>query len=342
MNIVSQSISDDFSGQRVDNYLIRCLKGVPKSFIYRLIRSGKILINGKRVEVNYRLALNDFIRLPPIRHSESGKRCDAVKITTCRTTAKAKIQTFTETNATPFPVIYEDTALLAINKPSGIAVHGGSGISFGVIENLRNFVQYQGIQCPYLELVHRLDKDTSGILLLAKKRSMLLELHKQMRDRVVKKKYFACVSGDSFGDTQRLIIQMPLRKYVTDSGEKRVLVDWENGQFSETKVLMRRKIGNFVFLEAELKTGRTHQIRAHLAAIGMPIVGDEKYGDFALNKKLIHSLNGHKNLFGSIYRMFLHAHFLKFFHPVKQDWVTLSCNLPLECESFLKFLAKGM
>lgn len=329
----------DFSGQRIDNYLIRFLKGVPKSCIYRLIRSGKIKVNEKKVEVTYRLQLSDRLYLSRIRFSQYQSYAKQVSILV------PKLQRNIQSEIPPFPILYEDEYLLAVDKPAGTAVHGGSGINFGVIEKLRQFLATKEMKSNYLELVHRLDKETSGVLLLAKKRSALLELHKQMRERVVEKKYFACTVGDCFGKKDKLNIQMPLRKYFSSSGERRVLVDWKHGQFSETVVFFKKKVGDFVLVEVLLKTGRTHQIRVHLSSLGFPIVGDDKYGNFELNKWLAQEphlrkikRNGDTATSSSmvINRMFLHAHLLRFHHPISNHTITITSPLPQECQNFLE------
>lgn len=343
-DIVCLVIENDFSGQRIDNYLIRFFKGVPKSFIYRMVRVGKIRINDKRVKANYRLQFCDKLCFPRIRGNYQ-LSADKTKNSLGLQAPKYIMSLFEEKNKgnlPPFPVLYEDDFLLAIDKPSGAAVHGGSGINFGVIEKLRRFILNKGIRCTFLELVHRLDKETSGILLLAKKRSALLDLHRQIRDRIVIKKYLACAAGDCFAEQAKLVVRFPLKRYLNQSGERRVLVDFKNGQSSETLMLLKKKIGNFVLLEAELKTGRTHQIRVHLASLGAPIVGDDKYGDFELNKKLACSSNfGVEKMKGDrafINRMFLHAYFFQFFHPEDGHIVTLTSVLPQECQKFLDTL----
>jgi 23S rRNA pseudouridine955/2504/2580 synthase len=208
-------------------------------------------------------------------------------------------------------------------------VHGGSGVSYGVIEQLRA----SRPDAKFLELVHRLDRDTSGILLLAKKRSALTNLHEQMRDGDTDKRYLTLITGE--WNNARQHIKLPLHKYSTADGERRVRVQ-EDGQASHTIFSLIRKYGDYTLLEAELKTGRTHQIRVHLSASGFPIVGDDKYGDFTLNKAM-QKAEGQRIAFK---RMFLHAHSITFTHPETGKPVTLKATLPKECEQFLKSLEK--
>jgi 23S rRNA pseudouridine955/2504/2580 synthase len=301
------TISEEESGQRIDNYLLRVFKGVPKSHVYRVLRSGEVRVNKGRVDQTYRLKEGDLLRLPPVRMSEKP--------------------------ATPvapgaeFRILLEDSHLLVIDKPAGVAVHGGSGVSYGVIEQLRA----SRPEAKFLELVHRLDRDTSGILLLAKKRSALTSLHEQIREGQLDKRYLTVVKGD--WNNQRQHVRLPLFKYSTPDGERRVRVQ-SDGLPSHTVFNLLRKYGSYVLLEAELKTGRTHQIRVHLASSGFPIVGDDKYGDFSLNRELQRA-EGNRPAFR---RMFLHAHKLTFSHPESGRPVTLSAALPEECLAFLKGL----
>ncbi|TWG85480.1 23S rRNA pseudouridine955/2504/2580 synthase [Cupriavidus gilardii J11] len=302
------TIGEEADGQRIDNYLLRVAKGVPKSHVYRILRSGEVRVNKGRVDATYRLQTGDVVRIPPIRVSASA-------------TADTHVP------AATFPVLFEDAHLLVIDKPAGVAVHGGSGVAFGVIEQLRQARP----EAKFLELVHRLDRETSGILLLAKKRSALVHLHGQIRDNAMDKRYFACVVGE-FGHT-RQHARFPLFKYSTPEGERRVRVQ-ADGLASHTVFNRVSAFPGYTLLEAELKTGRTHQIRVHLAQLGFPIVGDDKYGDFAVNKALARS--GAKP---GIKRMFLHAHRLTFIHPASGEPLTVSAPLPAECEAFLRQLA---
>ena len=301
------TVSNGEAGQRIDNFLLRICKGVPKSHIYRVLRSGEVRVNKGRIDQTYRLAEGDVVRVPPIRAAER------------------------EHAAVPgaeFPILLEDNHLLIIDKPAGVAVHGGSGVSYGVIEQLRAARP----ELKFLELVHRLDRDTSGVLMLAKKRSALIHLHEQIRGGEPDKRYFALVHGDWRNPRQH--VRLPLYKYTTADGERRVRVQSEGGMPSHTAFNLVRRYGPFALLEAELKTGRTHQIRVHLASTGFPIVGDDKYGDFALNREL-QKADGARAAFR---RMFLHAHQLTFVHPDTDRSVTVHAPLPLECTRFLASL----
>ena len=298
------TIGEEDAGQRIDNYLLRVCKGVPKSHIYRILRSGEVRVNKGRIDQLYRLANGDLVRIPPIRIAEK-----------------------TSTQAVPgteFEIVFEDPYLLVINKPAGVAVHGGSGVSYGVIEQLRAARP----DAKFLELVHRLDRETSGLLLIGKKRSALTHLHDQMREGTTDKRYFAAVKGDWVNKRQH--VKLPLHKYTTADGEKRVVVQ-AGGQEAHTIFNLLRKWDGFALLEAELKTGRTHQIRVHLASSGFPILGDEKYGDFPFNKSLHKAAPGR----GALKRMFLHAHQITFTHPDSGERMTLQAAMPAECERFL-------
>lgn len=302
------TITDDEAGQRIDNYLLRVCKGVPKSHIYRVLRSGEVRVNKGRIDQTYRLKAGDVLRIPPIRVAEK-----------------------TESGAPPseFAILLEDSQLLIINKPAGVAVHGGSGVSFGVIEQLRAARP----DAKYLELVHRLDRETSGILMLAKKRSALINLHEQIRNGLLDKRYLVLAYGDWQNPRQH--IKLPLHKYSTADGERRVRVQ-DDGMVAHTVFNLLRKFDDYAFLEAELKTGRTHQIRVHLASSGFPIAGDDKYGDFALNRRLMKA----DGECPALKRMFLHAHQLTFTHPESGKAVTLNAPLAADCERFLQGLIK--
>jgi 23S rRNA pseudouridine955/2504/2580 synthase len=302
------TISDEDAGQRIDNFLLRVLKGVPKSHVYRVLRSGEVRVNKGRIDQTYRLAEGDIVRIPPVRVAEKPTQ----------TVPGAE-----------FKILLEDNSLLVIDKPAGVAVHGGSGVSYGVIEQLRAARP----EAKFLELVHRLDRDTSGILLLAKKRSALTNLHEQIREGQLDKRYLVLVQGDWKNPRQH--IKLPLFKYNAADGERRVRVQTD-GLPSHTIFNLRQKYGNFALLEAELKTGRTHQIRVHLSSSGFAIAGDDKYGDFALNRAL-QKAEGDRIAFK---RMFLHAYQITFTHPETGKDVTLNAPLPPECERFLKSLAK--
>jgi 23S rRNA pseudouridine955/2504/2580 synthase len=276
-------IDESGAGQRIDNFLFRHLKGVPKSHIYRILRGE---------DQTYKLQLGDVLRIPPIRVAEKTVADEA------------------HIPAVEFPILYEDEALVVINKPSGVAVHGGSGVSFGVIEQMRRARP----QAKFLELVHRLDRETSGVLLLAKKRSALVAMHEIMREGNSDKRYFALVLGQWMNARQH--VKLPLYKFDTPQGEKRVMVR-EDGQASHTIFNLQKSWPGFSLLEAELKTGRTHQIRVHLSHLGFPIAGDDKYGDFAANKVLMKK---------GLKRMFLHAHSIAFAHPLTGEAMQLDAN----------------
>ncbi|PIL39971.1 RluA family pseudouridine synthase [Massilia psychrophila] len=304
------TITEEEAGQRIDNYLLRVCKGVPKSHIYRILRSGEVRVNKGRIDQLYRLANGDVVRIPPVRVAE-------------KSTAIVPGAEFT--------ILFEDAHLLVIDKPAGTAVHGGSGVSFGVIEQLRA----SRPDAKFLELVHRLDRDTSGVLMLAKKRSALTNLHEQMRDGVTDKRYLTVVGGDWKNARQH--IKLPLHKFTTAEGERRVCVQ-AGGMESHTAFTMLRKWQQFTLLEAELKTGRTHQIRVHLASSGYPILGDDKYGDFALNRVLLKA----DPTRGALKRMFLHAHQITFTHPETGKQQTINAPLPPECDRFLVSLGKPL
>jgi len=294
------TIDESGEEQRIDNFLFRHLKGVPKSHVYRILR-GEVRVNKKRVDQTYRLKLGDLLRIPPVRVAQK-QEVDEVYIP-----------------ALELPVIYEDDALVIINKPSGLAVHGGSGVSFGVIEQMRRARP----QAKFLELVHRLDRETSGVLLLAKKRSALTAMHEIMREGVSDKRYLTLVLGQ--WNNARQHVKLPLFKFDTPQGEKRVMVR-EGGQASHTIFSLQKNWPGYSLLEAQLKTGRTHQIRVHLSHLGFPIAGDDKYGDFARNRELMKT---------GLKRMFLHAHSIAFAHPLTGEPMHISAPLPAELASFI-------
>ncbi|MCR4299257.1 MAG: RluA family pseudouridine synthase [Gallionella sp.] len=305
------TIDESGEAQRIDNFLFKHLKGVPKSHVYRILR-GEVRVNKKRVDQTYRLKLGDLLRIPPIRVAE-----------------KHEVEQ-THIPALEFPIIYEDDALLVVNKPSGVAVHGGSGVSFGVIEQMRRARP----QAKFLELVHRLDRETSGVLLLAKKRSALTAMHEIMREGNSDKRYFVLVLGQWMNARQH--VKLPLRKFDTPQGEKRVMVR-EDGQASHTIFTLQKSwpessLPAFSLLEAQLRTGRTHQIRVHLAHLGFPVSGDDKYGDFARNKVLMKQ---------GLKRMFLHAHSIAFAHPLTGEPLQLSVPLPKDLQGFIARLDAG-
>ncbi|CAN7427417.1 RluA family pseudouridine synthase [Pseudorhodoferax sp. LjRoot39] len=307
-------IGPDAEGQRLDNYLLRVLKGVPKTHVYRIIRSGEVRVNKGRADAATRLALGDSVRLPPLRLSERAEE---------KAEAMAR-----STPARSFPVLYEDEAFLAIDKPAGVAVHGGSGVDFGVIEQLR--MARPG--APMLELVHRLDRETSGVLLVAKKRSALRHLQDQFRERETGKTYLALALGQ--WPAKCKVLDKPLVRYLLPGkpgteGERRMRIaaaDDPQGMRSITLVRVAETFADYSLLEVTIKTGRTHQIRVHLASEGHAIAGDDKYGDFALNKALVRQ---------GLSRMFLHAWRLRLTHPASGETVQLEAALPPDLAGFL-------
>jgi 23S rRNA pseudouridine955/2504/2580 synthase len=285
------------AAQRLDNFLLRHLKGVPKSHVYRVVRSGEVRVNSGRVKPDYRLQAGDRIRIPPVRVAE--KKAPSVR-------------------PLGLPVVFEDPALIVIDKPSGVAVHGGSGVSYGVIESLRA----ERPEAKFLELVHRLDRDTSGLLMIAKKRSALVELHRMLREGEVDKRYLAVVKGAWRGADE---ISASLHKYVTAQGERRVAVR-DDGQAALTRVKALKAKESASLLELRLMTGRTHQIRVHLAHAGHPVLGDDKYGDFDLNKTMAKE---------GVKRLFLHASRLSLRHPLSGAALAFKSEIPTEMKSFM-------
>lgn len=322
-------IDEESAGQRLDNFLMRHLKGVPKTHVYRIIRSGEVRINKGRAAADTRLEAGDVVRLPPVRISE-------------RVEEKAQVMAKASMGYVPakaFPVLFEDDSVLVIDKPAGVAVHGGSGVSFGVIEQLRMARPH----ADFLELVHRLDRETSGILLVAKKRSALKKLQDQFRQRETGKTYLAMVLGH--WPSNKKVLDRPLHKYLLagnspagGEGERRVKVvtkDDPDGMPALTLVKVREHFApkngdkSYSLLEVTIKTGRTHQIRVHLASEGMAIAGDDKYGDFVWNKTRARAEEPNP-----IRRMFLHAWRLQFFHPVTAKRMEIQVELPPELLQF--------
>ena len=295
-------VGEDEAGQRIDNYLIARLKGVPKSRIYRILRSGEVRVNSRRVAASDRVAAGDRIRIPPLRVAQ---RDEAVPAPHFR-----------------LPILHEDEWILAIDKPAGLAVHGGSGVSHGLIERLR----IARPDARLLELVHRLDRETSGVLLIAKKRSALVALHAQLREGGTDKRYLALVRGP-WRERERTVV-LPLTKFMTGEGERRVRVEREGRPARTVFRLQRcwREEPPVALVEAELDTGRTHQIRVHLAHIDHPLAGDDKYGDFAWNRALARR---------GLKRMFLHAHRIAFRHPSTGAAIAIESALPAELAHFL-------
>ena len=310
------TIDESSEGQRVDNFLTKTLKGVPNSHVYRILRSGEVRVNKKRIDADFRLTLGDIVRIPPTRATVIEKSEHAMPA----------VSKFDQA------IIFEDDAMLVIDKPAGFAVHGGSGISRGVIEQLR----LERPKAKFLELVHRLDRETSGVLMLAKKRSALVALHEAIRNHQTDKRYLMLVHGEWVEQKKRVVLD--LQKYLLPNGERRVNVvtdiskdKYDERQSSETlfrliKNFSSASLGEFTLLEAQLVTGRTHQLRVQLAHLGFPIVGDDKYGDFSVNKVIIkHGLK----------RMFLHSSVTKIRHPLTNDRLELVAPMPAELSKFL-------
>lgn len=294
-------VDEESAAQRIDNFLLRQWKGVPKSHVYRVLRSGEVRVNSGRVKPDYRLQSGDRIRVPPVRVADRSRKPAARPL--------------------ELDILHEDAALVAVNKRSGVAVHGGSGVSHGVIEGLRAARP----EAKFLELVHRLDRDTSGVLLIAKKRSALTALHAMLREGTVEKEYVALVKGRWPGGAREL--RESLHKYVTAAGERRVRVDEEGGKVAVTRVKPIRVQDAASLLELRLLTGRTHQIRVHLAHAGHPIVGDDKYGDFEMNKAL--AKEGAR-------RLMLHARRIAFTHPVGGARLQLEAPVPGDMKDYVE------
>ena len=310
----SLTVDEASDGQRIDNFLAKTLKGVPKSHIYRILRSGEVRVNKGRIDASYKLVLNDVVRVPPIRVATSEKEVTKVAATSILEST----------------IIFEDDAMLVIDKPAGFAVHGGSGISRGVIEQLR----MERPKAKFLELVHRLDRETSGVLMLAKKRTALVALHEMIRNNQTDKRYLMLVAGEWTDKKKR--VALDLQKYVLPNGERRVNVvtdkskdKYNEAQHSETIFYLKQSFVGYSLLEAQLVTGRTHQLRVQLAHLGYPILGDDKYGDFALNKTLAKQ---------GLKRMFLHSAETKLKHPLSIEKMQLLAPLPAELTKFMNKL----
>ncbi len=309
VNYVEAGAQSD--GQRLDNFLLRHLKGVPKSHVHRIVRAGEVRINKKRVDCDARVAEGDIIRIPPVRVSV--KEADAGRAVPI--------------NEKELKVLFEDRDLLVVDKPAGLACHGGSGISFGLIERLRA----SRPEAPFLELAHRLDRDTSGVLIVCKTRKALVCIHEMQRQGEIRKYYRLMVSGDWVNAKQH--VRLPLTKYTLASGERRVRVDEENGLKAHTIFTLLKRFGAVSYLEADLKTGRTHQIRVHAAAVGYPLIGDDKYGDYAFNDAV------KKGSLGIPFeRLFLHAFRLEFRHPVTSEPMTVVSPLAEDLVRLVNFL----
>lgn len=297
-------ITDDNADQRLDNFLISRLKGVPKTRIYRIVRKGEVRVNKGRVDIKYRLQTGDIVRIPPVRVAE------IVTETFVPATLKQSLEQ---------DILYEDEVLLVLNKPSGFAVHGGSGLDSAIIEGLRQLRP----QASFLELVHRLDRDTSGCLLVAKKRSALRKLHELFRGEGIQKTYLALLSGQ--WARKKLVVTAPLQKNTGKGGDRMVVVS-RSGKESETLFRRLKLMRQATLIEASPKTGRTHQIRVHAAWLGHPIIGDDRYGNFESNR--LFKKKGYQ-------RLFLHAYRLEFEHPVSGKKLIISAPMPSQMEDFI-------
>ena len=293
-------IDESSEDQRIDNFLFKTFKDVPKNHIFKIIRNGEVRVNKKRVKTLYKLKINDVVRIPPIEFIEKKEKKPS-------------------NNFKPH-IIYEDEWLLVVNKPSGLAVHGGSGIDFGLIEHMRHIKP----EYKFLELVHRIDKNTSGVIVIAKKRSALRSMQELFRNKKIKKNYLVAVKGN--WDSKKKEVSLRLEKKQTLEGHHvNVVEDPLRGKLSKSIFYLVKQMQKQSLLSAQIITGRTHQIRVQLAFLGFPVLGDDKYGDFALNKKLQSS---------GLKRMFLHAHKVSFFHPFTEEKVELTADLPIELRKF--------
>ena len=300
------SVTAEDAGQRIDNFLARHLKGVPKSHIYRILRRGEVRVNSGRIKAQYRICAGDRVRIPPVRVSPEKSIPDAA--------ARFDLEKH---------ILFENNRCLVLNKPSGIAVHGGSGVSFGVIEALRA----SRPDAPYLELAHRLDRETSGCLVIAKRRSFLRLFHEQLRNGEVTKQYLALLAGNLAAGRQT--VKAPLRKNQLQGGERVVVVDEETGKQALTIFTPVSRFATATLAEVDLKTGRTHQIRVHGAHIGHPLAGDEKYGDPDFNRSLRKV---------GLRRLFLHAHRLEFADSASGEPVSVSAPLDISLKAVLDSL----
>ncbi len=306
-----QTVNEDEAGARIDNFLIRVLKGVPKSMIYRILRKGEVRVNKKRIKPEYKLQAGDEIRIPPLRMSEAKVVLPSANLD--RVSALKDV------------VLYENDGLMVINKPCFMPVHGGSGVSYGVIEALRSIRP----ELHFLELAHRLDRETSGCLIVAKKRSVLRQLHEQFREKNMQKQYLALVRG--VFSKRITTVRAPLAKNVLMSGERVVRVDEVNGKPSVTDFKIRENFRDVTLVEAYPHTGRTHQIRVHLAYKSHPILGDDKYGDREFDRRF--------EALG-LDRMFLHAEHITFTDPVINREITVYAPLPGDLENLLSNIRK--
>ena len=304
------TIEPDYADQRIDNFLITKLKGLPKTRIYRILRKGEVRVNKKRIDPNYRLKAGDLVRIPPVQLEDRPSP---------EMPGRSLMKLLSER------ILYEDNYLLIINKPSGIPVHGGSKVKIGVIEALRSMYP----KLPHLELAHRLDADTSGCLVMAKKRGVLKELHELLREGKMQKIYLALTMGH--WQSQELRVDVPLEKNHLSSGERIVRVSRE-GKASLTVFNPLETFKNAMLVEVHLYTGRTHQIRVHGQYHHHPVAGDEKYGDREFNKKM--------REYG-VKRLFLHAHTIEFFLPSIEKKIKITAPMDADLEGCLRNLCRA-
>ena len=314
-SVTTREINEDVAGGRIDNFLIGILKGVPKSMVYRIIRKGEVRVNKKRIKPEYKLQCGDIVRIPPVRVSQAPVIAPSAKLTNVQKLADS--------------ILFENEGVIVINKPARMSVHGGSGVDYGVIEALRSLRP----EARYLELAHRLDRETSGCLIIAKKRSALRKLHEQFREKTMHKQYLALVCG-KFPNKIKLV-NAPLVKNVSSSGERFVKVDPNNGKPSITDFNIRQVITStnnqedvVTLIECAPRTGRTHQIRVHLQYKGYPILGDDKYG--------IRENDEYYSQTYGLERMFLHAEKITFVDPIEGKEMTVIAPLTEELSNVLK------
>ena len=314
-SVTTREINEDVAGGRIDNFLIGILKGVPKSMVYRIIRKGEVRVNKKRIKPEYKLQCGDIVRIPPVRVSQAPVIAPSAKLTNVQKLADS--------------ILFENEGVIVITKPARMSVHGGSGVDYGVIEALRSLRP----EARYLELAHRLDRETSGCLIIAKKRSALRKLHEQFREKTMHKQYLALVCG-KFPNKIKLV-NAPLVKNVLSSGERFVKVDPNNGKPSITDFNIRQVITAtnnqedvVTLIECAPRTGRTHQIRVHLQYKGYPILGDDKYG--------IRENDEYYSQTYGLERMFLHAEKITFVDPIEGKEMTVIAPLTEELSNVLK------